>query len=69
MKYVAILLSLMFAAGTASAADFATLDADGDGAVTTEEATNDEKVSAGFADADADEDGKLTEEEFGTIQQ
>jgi hypothetical protein len=46
------------------AATFRVLDADGDGALSLEEAAANAEVAANFEQADRDSDGKLSPEEF-----
>ena len=44
--------------------DFSTLDANGDGSISQEEAQADEMVAQNFGAADADQDGALSQEEY-----
>jgi hypothetical protein len=45
--------------------DFATLDANGDGSVSQDEAKADATLSAKFAELDTNKDGKLSSSEYG----
>jgi hypothetical protein len=53
------------AAAAAGGGDFATLDANGDGSVSQDEAKADATLSSKFAELDTNKDGKLSSSEYG----
>jgi Ca2+-binding EF-hand superfamily protein len=64
-KHLPVIAALLFSTGAlAQEADFATLDANGDGAISQDEALADPVVAENFGAADANQDGVLSEEEF-----
>lgn len=62
--------ALALAAGTAMASlpDFKTLDKDGDGMISKQEATKSEQLVAVFARADVDKDGMISPSEYDAIK-
>ncbi|GGO67871.1 EF-hand domain-containing protein [Bowmanella pacifica] len=67
--FVLFFLPAMGAYATESASDlFTTLDQDGNGALTKEEASVDSRLAAVFEQMDADSDGQITRAEFDSFQ-
>ncbi len=69
-KLLAILAISMFAVTAVQAAEFSEVDADGDGAISMEEAkaAMPDLNEDAFKAADADGNGTLSEAEFATLQ-
>ena len=69
-KLLAIILATGFASTAALAADFTTVDADQNGAVTMDEAkaAMPELTEDAFKAADGDQNGELSADEFAAIQ-
>jgi hypothetical protein len=53
---------------TGQGGDFKTLDANGDGSLSQDEAKADASLAAMFAELDADKDGKLSSSEYAKAQ-
>jgi len=72
MRVPAVLLLLLPASAFAQVANdidgFATLDANGDGAISREEAAATQSVLAAFADLDTNADGNLDAAEYGATK-
>jgi Ca2+-binding EF-hand superfamily protein len=67
MKHLPLLVALLLPAGALAQeteGDFNSLDANGDGAISQEEAQADEMVAQSFGTADTDQNGSLSQEEY-----
>ncbi|TMO46212.1 calmodulin [Pseudoalteromonas ruthenica] len=72
MKTMKHTVALMVLVGASSAfaldADFNTIDADGNGAISMEEASKYPELMSQFKDLDTDMNGELSEQEFAKAQ-
>ncbi len=65
---LAALLALASSGAYAALPSFESLDRDGDGAISQEEAAASDELMTGFDKADVDKDGKLTPAEYEAIK-